>query len=162
VNTSGKIVTVATLKRHLEQERRKRKKIAFTNGCFDILHAGHVSYLEKAKGQNRVLIVGLNSDASVRKIKGPKRPIVDQKNRARLLAALNCVDYVVFFNEPTPLKLIKAVSPDVLIKGADWKERDVVGADVVKQNGGKVELIRFIAGLSTTNIIETIHRTCQN
>lgn len=162
MNTSGKIVTVATLKRHLEQERRKRKKIAFTNGCFDILHAGHVSYLEKAKGQNRVLIVGLNSDASVRKIKGPKRPIVDQKNRARLLAALNCVDYVVFFNEPTPLKLIKAVSPDVLIKGADWKERDVVGADVVKQNGGKVELIRFIAGLSTTNIIETIHRTCQN
>ena len=162
VNSSGKIVSLTVLKKKLTPERKKKRNIAFTNGCFDILHAGHISYLEKAKGENRVLIVGVNSDASVRKIKGSKRPIVDQKNRARLLAALACVDYVVIFNEATPLNLITAVSPDVLIKGADWKDKEVVGSDVVRRSGGKVELIKYIAGLSTTNIIDTIRGTCQS
>lgn len=136
--------------------RKAGKKIAFTNGCFDILHYGHVSYLEAAQKNARVLIVGLNSDRSVKGIKGSGRPIVNQQDRASLLAALECVDFVVLFDEPTPYNLIKELRPDVLIKGADWKGKEVVGQDIVEGLGGKVELINYLSGLSTTNIIKKI------
>ena len=158
---SRKIIKIATLKRKLAQ-LRKRKKIAFTNGCFDILHYGHVSYLQSAKKQDRILILGLNSDASIKRIKGPKRPIVPEKQRAAVLAALECIDFVVVFGESTPQKLIEAIKPDILIKGADWKGKEVVGADFVKAHGGRVEFIKFQANLSTTNIIQTVLRKCRD
>jgi D-beta-D-heptose 7-phosphate kinase/D-beta-D-heptose 1-phosphate adenosyltransferase len=136
--------------------------IAFTNGCFDILHYGHVSYLEAAKKKDRVLIVGMNSDASVRSLnKAPDRPIVPQDQRAAVLAGLACVDFVILFDEPTPAKLIAALKPGILIKGADWKGKEVAGADVVKANGGRVEFITYIERLSTTNIIEKIRLSCR-
>ncbi len=137
---------------------RRRRKIAFTNGCFDILHYGHVNYLQTAKGQNRILIVGLNSDASVSRIKGPSRPIVPEEGRAAVVAALQSVDFVVLFDEDTPQNLIEAVQPDVLIKGADWKGKEIAGAEVVKANGGKVEFIKFEDGFSTTGILEKIKK----
>jgi D-beta-D-heptose 7-phosphate kinase/D-beta-D-heptose 1-phosphate adenosyltransferase len=158
MKTSGKIITKAALKAKIAALRRRGKTIAFTNGCFDILHAGHVSYLEEAKKDDaRVLIIGLNSDASVRTLeKGAGRPIVLQKERAKLLAALACVDYVVIFNESTPENLVKFLSPDILIKGADWKGKPVAGSEFVK----KVEFIRYIKGLSTTHIIGKIGKLC--
>ncbi|MBF0123572.1 MAG: adenylyltransferase/cytidyltransferase family protein [Candidatus Omnitrophica bacterium] len=156
MKTVHKIVSKDTLKEKIAALRRKGKRIVFTNGCFDILHAGHVSYLEEAKKDNkRILIIGLNSDGSVRSLeKGLGRPIVPQKERAKLLAALSCVDFVVIFNESTPEKLIKFLSPDILIKGADWKGKKVAGSEFVK----KVDFIRYIKGLSTTNIIEKIRK----
>lgn len=157
---SSKILKLETLKRKIAQLRKKGKQIAFTNGCFDILHYGHVSYLEEVKKKDRILIVGLNSDSSIRKIKGAKRPIIKQDQRAALLAALSCVDYVTIFNEETPLKTITVLKPDVLIKGADWKTKGVVGADVVKSNGGRVEFIKYISNLSTTGIIKKIKEKC--
>ena len=158
MKTSQKIVSKEALKTKIAALRRQRKTIVFTNGCFDILHYGHVSYLEEAKKDNsRVLIIGLNSDKSVQTLeKGPGRPIVPQKERAKLLAALSCVDFVVLFNESTPEKLIKFLSPDILIKGADWKGKTVAGSEFVK----KVEFLRYIKGLSTTNIIEKIGKLC--
>jgi len=132
--------------------RRQGKTIAFTNGCFDLMHIGHVRYLEQASRGNRILIIGLNSDVSTRSIKGPHRPIVPQKSRAAVLAALECVDFVVIFNEDTPYKTIAAIKPDILIKGADWKGKPVAGQDLVK----KVEFVKYIQGFSTTNIIEKI------
>ncbi len=154
-----KIISLKSLQQKLPALRRLGKTIAFTNGCFDLMHLGHVSYLEKAKAKDRILIVGLNSDRSICAIKGPDRPICPQKSRAAVLAALACVDYVVLFNEETPYKLIKAIQPKVLIKGADYKGKDVVGADIVKANGGKVELIKFVDGFSTTDIIKKIKST---
>ncbi len=156
VESRKKIVSLPQLKRTLAQLRRRGKKIAFTNGCFDILHLGHVQYLEKAKSAGDVLVVGLNSDASVRRIKGPKRPVLPQKERAGILAGLASIDFIVFFNEDTPAQLIKAIVPDVLTKGADWKNKEVVGSDVVRKNGGIVRLIKFLPGRSTTNIIEKV------
>lgn len=144
------------LKNVLSAQRRKGKIIAFTNGCFDILHLGHISYLEEAKKPNRILVIGINSDASVQKIKGKKRPIVSQNERAHVLASLGCVDYVTVFSEPTPLNLIKTLRPDVLIKGADWKNKEVAGADFVK----RVEFIRYLTQYSTTKIIESIQKKC--
>jgi D-beta-D-heptose 7-phosphate kinase/D-beta-D-heptose 1-phosphate adenosyltransferase len=132
------------------------KTVVFTNGCFDILHAGHVDYLTKAKAAGDVLIVGLNSDRSVREIKGEKRPIVPQDERAMLLASLKAVDYVTFFDEPTPFNIIADLIPDVLIKGADWAIEHIVGRDIVEANGGKVETISFVNAQSTTNIIQTV------
>jgi len=158
MKTDNKIVKVDELKRKIAEHRKKGERIAFTNGCFDILHLGHVSYLEKAKSGGRVLIIGLNSDRSVRKIKGKNRPINNQEARAKVLAALEYVDYVVIFDEETPLKLIEAVKPDVLIKGADWKEQEVVGADVVKAAGGKVELVPYLASYSTSGTIAMIQK----
>ena len=137
---------------------RRRKKIAFTNGCFDILHYGHARYLEKAKAPSRILVVGLNSDASVSRLKGPGRPVNSQKARAGVLAALQAVDFVVIFNEDTPQKLIEAVKPDVLIKGADWKGKTVAGADAVKAHGGRVEFITFENGFSTTNLLKKVKK----
>ena len=156
MNTDKKIVGLGTLKGKIARLRRQGKTIAFTNGCFDILHLGHVQYLEKAKGRDRVLIIGLNSDRSVRRIKGPQRPIVPQKARAAVLAALACVDYVTIFSEETPQKLIAALKPDVLIKGADWKGKWIAGSDVVRKYGGKVEYVRYVPRYSSTNIIEAI------
>ena len=131
--------------------RKEGDKIVFTNGCFDIIHAGHVKYLEKAKKLGHVLIVGLNSDRSVSKIK-PGRPVNNEKNRAAVLAALEMVDYVTIFNEATPYELIKAVMPDVLVKGGDWKIKDIVGSDIAK----KTCSLPYLKGFSTTGIIEKI------
>ncbi len=156
----SKVVPVSTLLRHVRRARRDGRKIAFTNGCFDILHAGHVRYLMKAKKGGRCLIIGLNSDRSIGRIKGPQRPINKQQYRAEVLAALECVDWITIFDEETPYRLIKAVKPDILIKGADWKGKAVVGEDIVKAQGGHVELVTYVRGLSTTHIIETIKKTC--
>ena len=152
MNTRFKIVTVKALKKKIADHRREGKTIAFTNGCFDLIHYGHISYLEKAKKNNRVLIIGLNSDSSVKKIKGPLRPIVPQKERASVLAALACVDYVTIFNEDTPHNLIDQLRPDLLIKGADWKGKKVAGSNIIH----KVEYIRYIPNCSTSKIIESI------
>lgn len=133
-------------------------RVVFTNGCFDLMHAGHAQYLEEARELGEVLIVGVNSDASVRRIKGEKRPIVSQENRAYMVAALTSVDYVIIFDEDTPLELIKWVKPDILVKGGDWAEDDIVGADFVKENGGRVCILPLREGLSTTKIIEKILR----
>ena len=132
------------------------KKVVFTNGCFDILHRGHVRYLYQARELGDFLIVALNSDRSVRAIKGNQRPVIPQDERAELLAALGSVDAVVIFDEDTPDKIIKLLLPDVLVKGGDWQEEDIVGADVVKGAGGKVRRIPFIQGLSTSGIIRKI------
>ena len=134
----------------------QNKKVVFTNGVFDILHAGHVDYITKTKEKGDVLIVAVNSDASVRRIKGPTRPIVPQHERAFIISSLKPVDYVVIFEEDTPYETIKKILPDVLIKGADWAVNDIVGKDVVEANGGKVETIEFVNNQSTTNIIKTV------
>lgn len=159
MNTKSKIVKLAILKQKISKLHRQRKKIAFTNGCFDVLHAGHISYLQAAKKVDRVLIVGLNSDRSVRKIKGTKRPIVKERDRAIILAALACVDHVILFDEGTPRKLIEAIKPDILIKGADWRKKGAVGSDFVCKNGGKVEYVKYISGRSSTSIIERITKS---
>ncbi|MDR0437764.1 MAG: D-glycero-beta-D-manno-heptose 1-phosphate adenylyltransferase [Bacteroidales bacterium] len=128
-------------------------KIVFTNGCFDILHRGHVEYLQKAKAFGDKLIVGLNSDASVRHLKGKTRPIQDQESRKIILEALRCVDEVIIFDEDTPYELIKKVQPDVLVKGADYKPEDIVGYDIVKAKGGEVRTVEFVEGHSTSGIL---------
>lgn len=135
---------------------RKDKKIVFTNGCFDILHAGHAYYLQKAKELGDILVVGINSDSSIRRIKGPKRPIVEEHMRAYLLDSLKPVDFVVIFDEDTPEKLIKAIRPHVLVKGADWEIKDIVGAPFVLSYGGRVERVEFKFDISTSKIIERI------
>ena len=151
-----KIVTAETLATRLDAARRSGKKVVFTNGCFDILHSGHVRYLAAAGATGDLLVVGLNSDVSVRLIKGQKRPIVNQEHRAELLAALDCVDYVVLFDSPDPLSLIQTLKPDVLVKGADWAEETIVGSDFVKANGGSVARISLVPEVSTSQIIEKI------
>jgi len=152
MSIKNKILSLPALLKKLPALRRRGKTIAFTNGCFDLMHIGHVKYLETARKGNRVLIVGLNSDASISRIKGPHRPIVVQRSRAAVLAALETVDFVVIFNEDTPYKVIAAIKPDILIKGADWKGKSVAGEDLVK----KKEFVKFVQGFSTTNIIEKI------
>jgi len=132
--------------------RSKGRKIVFTNGVFDILHRGHVKYLEKAKSFGDVLIVGLNSDASVRRLKGSSRPLQPQRDRAEILLALKAVDYVIIFGEDTPAKLIETIRPDVLVKGADYKLAEIVGADFVKSQGGRVRRIRLVPGRSTSRL----------
>lgn len=151
-----KIVTTGVLKNKIASFRRAGQTIAFTNGCFDILHFGHVSYLNAAKRNNRILVVGLNSDESVKRLKGPDRPVNREMNRAGVLAGLESVDFVVIFKEDTPEHLIAQLQPDVLIKGADWKGKTVAGADTVKARGGKVEFIKYLDGLSTSNILKSI------
>ncbi|MBI5234327.1 MAG: D-glycero-beta-D-manno-heptose 1-phosphate adenylyltransferase [Deltaproteobacteria bacterium] len=151
-----KLMTLKGFLRGLKGLRRRGRKIVFTNGCFDIIHAGHVRYLSKAKTLGDLLVVGLNSDSSVMTIKGKGRPIVPEEERAEVLSALQAVDYVIPFDEPTPIRLIEAIKPDVLVKGADWKTKDIVGADIVKKAGGRVARIRLVEGRSTTNIIKKI------
>jgi len=153
---SNKIKTLSCAAGAVIKLKQKNKKIVFTNGCFDILHAGHVSYLSKAKSLGDILVIGLNSDSSVRRIKGKPKPVVSQNDRAALLAALEAVDFVVIFKDPTPLRLIKAIKPDVLVKGGDWKKEDIVGSDFVESYGGKVKSLKYIKGLSTRSIIKKI------
>ncbi len=135
---------------------RKTKKIVFTNGCFDIIHAGHVDYLEKTKALGDLLVVGMNSDDSIRRIKGEKRPIVPQEMRAKVLSSLKPVDYVVIFEEDTPLELIKKVKPHVLVKGGDWELERIVGREFVESYGGVVKTIPFEYDISTSKIIEKV------
>ncbi len=128
----------------------------FTNGCFDLLHVGHVRYLAAARAQGDLLIVGLNSDRSVAEIKGPRRPLVPERERAEVLAALACVDFVVVFDAAHPLALIQAIVPDVLVKGADWPEAEIVGADAVRAGGGRVARIPVVEGASTSALITRV------
>lgn len=159
----NKILKKDVLRKKLKDLRKKGKKIAFTNGCFDILHVGHVRYLRKARKTADVLVLALNSDSSVRSIKGEKRPLINEKERAEILAALEFVDFVTIFKESTPLKLIKYLKPDILIKGGDWPEEKVIGREEVKKWGGHVEIIPEIKGKSTTNIVEKIrHIYCSD
>lgn len=136
--------------------KHENKKVVFTNGCFDILHAGHVDYLSKAKAKGDILIVALNSDKSVRSIKGEKRPIVNEEERAFIMANLKPVDYVTFFDEDTPAEIISELIPDILVKGADWDISKIIGKDIVEANGGEVKTIEFVNFQSTSNIIETV------
>ena len=152
---SGKLLSLGEAIAAREAWRAEGRRVVFTNGCFDILHLGHVRYLTYARNLGDLLVVGVNSDASVKRNKGPRRPIVCQEDRAALLLALRCVDAVVFFDEDTPYDLIKAWVPDVLVKGRDWAG-NVVGSDIVEAAGGKVELADLVAGHSTTGIIERV------
>ena len=153
-----KIVSPTALKRLIEASRKGRRptRWVFTNGCFDILHQGHVRYLEQARGLGDRLIVALNTDASVRALKGPERPINPLRDRMDVMAALECVDFVVSFGSETPLRLIRALTPDVLVKGGDWKPEAMVGAAEVKGWGGSVHSIPFDHALSTTDIVTRI------
>jgi len=153
-----KIQSIARLKRIVGSLKSQGKRVVFTNGCFDILHVGHIRYLAKARKMGDILIVGLNTDRSVRAIKGEKRPIVSESERAEVLAALAIVDYVVLFDEPDPLRLITALKPDILVKGADWPKDEIVGREVVEKAGGKVTRIPLVPGSSSTNLIEKIIR----
>ena len=152
----NKILDRNTLKKTLEALRKEGKKIAFTNGCFDILHVGHVRYLREAKKAGDILVLALNSDSSVRAIKGEERPLVSEEERAEILAALEFIDFVTIFPELTPLELINYLKPDILIKGGDWPEEKVVGREEVKKWGGSVAIIPEEEGKSTTNIVEKI------
>ncbi|MBY0553757.1 D-glycero-beta-D-manno-heptose 1-phosphate adenylyltransferase [bacterium] len=149
-----RVLNSATLEQTVQSYRSQNKKIVFTNGCFDLLHIGHVTYLEEAKKLGDVLIVGINSDDSVKKLKGPTRPIQNEYDRSEILAALKSVDHTYIFDEETPLNLIKNVKPDVLVKGGDWKIDQIVGSDFVLSYGGSVQSLNFVNGKSTTSIIE--------
>ena len=154
--TESKILTREQAVQLADQWHTEGKRIVFTNGCFDLLHLGHVDYLEKARQFGDKLILGLNTDASVSRIKGPLRPVVNEYARARLMAALAFIDAVTLFDEPTPLELIQVLQPDVLVKGDDYAVTDIVGADFVLQNGGSVQTIPLVAGYSTTALIGKI------
>ena len=151
-----KIKTLEQTKTQCDQLKASGKKIIFTNGCFDILHPGHTRYLFATRELGDYLIVAVNSDRSVRSIKGSKRPILNEKIRAELVAALSSVDCVLIFDEDNPLEVIRYLLPDILVKGGDWSEEEIIGADVVKKAGGTVERIPFIKGFSTTDIIKKI------
>jgi len=156
----GRIVLLPELIQVRSEFRSARKKVVFTNGVFDILHRGHVEYLDGARRLGDVLIVGMNSDESVRRIKGERRPIVEGVDRAFVLSHLDCVDYVCEFGEDTPALMIDALVPDVLVKGADWKIGDIVGRETVERAGGRVATIDFVPERSTTGIIERILERC--
>jgi D-beta-D-heptose 7-phosphate kinase/D-beta-D-heptose 1-phosphate adenosyltransferase len=151
-----KIIGEKELLRIIKNLKTRGKRIVFTNGCFDLLHIGHIRYLEKARTLGDILVVGVNSDSSVRILKGPKRPILPVKERAEILSGLGCVDYITIFNEQDPLKLITSLHPHVLVKGGDWTKEQIVGGDVVERSGGKVVIIPFVKGTSTSNLIGTI------
>jgi len=152
----NKITPRNELKATVDRLKREGKKVVFTNGCFDILHAGHTRYLRDARKLGDALILALNSDSSVRSIKGPMRPIVPEAERAEVVAALDSVDYVTVFDELTPLELIEYLRPDVIVKGGDWAEKDIVGAEAVRKWGGRVAIMPEIEGASTTNIIDKV------
>ena len=144
------------LLRIIKNLKAKGKRIVFTNGCYDLLHIGHIRYLEKARALGDALVVGVNSDSSVRKLKGPNRPVLPSKERAEILSGLGCVDYITIFDELDPLKLITSLHPNVLVKGGDWTKEQIVGREVLERSGGKVVIIRFVKGASTSTLIETI------
>lgn len=156
---ADKIKTKAEAKAIVDGWKKQGLKVVFTNGCFDILHLGHVDYLEKARSLGDKLVLGLNTDDSVSRFKGPSRPIQDENSRAHILASLQFIDLVVFFNEDTPLDLISTLIPQILVKGSDYLAENIVGADVVKSNGGVVKTIEFVPGYSTTKIVEKIKST---
>jgi len=151
-----KVLTVEQAVHRLRARRKAGDTIVFTNGSFDLIHAGHVRYLTDARSLGDVLVVGLNSDESVRLIKDSGRPIVSEEERAEVLAGLTCVDMIVFFDDPDPYELIRAVTPDILVKGADWEESAIVGADLVTASGGRVERIRLVPDMSTSILIQRI------
>ena len=151
----GKVVTKAELLEELKS--LSDKTIVTTNGCFDILHVGHVRYLQKAKESGDLLVLAMNTDASVKRLKGPERPINSENDRAEVLAALGCIDYVVMFDEDTPETLLAQIKPDVHVKGGDYTEDTLPEAKVIIENGGRVEFIKFVEGKSTTKIIEKIN-----
>ncbi|HSB45351.1 MAG TPA: D-glycero-beta-D-manno-heptose 1-phosphate adenylyltransferase [Nitrospira sp.] len=152
-----KVMTSAQLAPVLAEARAQKRRIVFTNGCFDLMHIGHTRYLQAARQLGDLLVVGVNSDASVRSLdKKPDRPIVGEAQRAEVLAALGCVDYVIIFTEPDPLKLISEIQPDVLVKGGDWPLDRIVGREVVERRGGIVKTIPLVPGMSTTSLIERI------
>ena len=155
----SKIITDENLESLLTYWRLKNNRIVFTNGCFDILHRGHIEYLSESASLGDILVVGLNSDQSVRKIKGPDRPVQDEYSRALILASLKQVTGVYLFDEETPYRLINTVKPDVLVKGGDYKTEDIVGGDVVQANGGEVVTIDFLEGYSTSSIIDKLKNT---
>ncbi|MFH1782390.1 MAG: D-glycero-beta-D-manno-heptose 1-phosphate adenylyltransferase [Candidatus Omnitrophota bacterium] len=152
----NKLKTLTQLKKTLKSPALKHKKTVFTNGCFDLMHVGHVSYLNKARSLGDLLIIGLNSDSSVKKLKGSKKPITSQRDRAKVLGALECVDFVTIFKGSTPYDLIKNIKPSVLVKGGDWKVKDIVGSGFVRSYGGIVKSLPYIKGYSTKNIIKKI------
>ncbi len=154
--TADKIVGLERAKELADQWHSQDEKVVFTNGCFDIVHLGHVDYLEKARSLGDRLVLGLNTDASVSRLKGPLRPVVDEKARARLMAALSFVDAVILFEEPTPLQVIEALEPDILVKGDDYSVENIVGADFVLSRGGEVKTIPLVKGYSTSSLIEKI------
>jgi rfaE bifunctional protein nucleotidyltransferase chain/domain len=156
----GRVLDRVELREVLAEERRGGRTVVFTNGCFDLLHPGHIRSLREARGFGALLVVGLNSDRSLAHLgKGPGRPILREDERAEVLAALEMVDYVTIFDEDTPLDLIRAVEPDVLVKGGDWNEADIVGAEFVRRRGGRVERTAYHPGLSTTEVLRRIRGT---
>ena len=152
----SKLIARKDIVKLCDRLQRQKKKIVFTNGVFDIIHMGHIHYLSKAAAMGDVLIIGLNTDASVKKFKGKNRPINKQSDRAGVLSALGFVDYIVYFSEETPAKIIKQVKPDVLVKGSDYKLNEIVGADFVQSCGGKVRRIKLLSGRSTSGIIKIL------
>jgi rfaE bifunctional protein nucleotidyltransferase chain/domain len=155
-NINSKIYSLDTLTTQVEQWKATGNKVVFTNGCFDIIHRGHIEVLARTANLGEKLIIGLNSDQSIQKLKGEDRPIIDEQSRAILLAALSFVDAIVLFSEDTPLKLISTLLPDVLAKGGDYEIETIVGHDIVQKNGGKVKLVPFLDGFSSTTIIDKI------
>ena len=155
---TNKICTLSNLKTKVEKWKEKGEKVVFTNGCFDLVHRGHIEVLAKTADLGDRLIIGLNSDESIRELKGKNRPIIDETSRAFLLAALHFVDAIVFFPEETPIILIKTIVPNILAKGGDYKIEDIVGYEIVIQNGGEVKTIPLTDGFSTTNIVEKIKK----
>jgi D-beta-D-heptose 7-phosphate kinase/D-beta-D-heptose 1-phosphate adenosyltransferase len=154
----AKILSLDRLRTERERMRRLGRRVVFTNGCFDLIHTGHIRYLQEARRLGDALIVALNSDRSVRELKGERRPILDQNERAEVMAALGCVDYVTIFDEPTPREIIAVLLPDVLVKGGDWGVDQIVGRDDVEAAGGEVLSLPFVEGCSTTDLIERIVR----
>ncbi len=154
----SKLKTSDELMKIVEGLKKEGKRIVFTNGCFDLLHLGHIRYLKEAKRVGNILIVGLNSDNSVRSLKGKDRPLVREKDRAEILSALESVDYIVIFNESTPKNLIDRIIPHILVKGGDWKREEVVGGDIVEAHGGEVVIIPEVKGYSTSALIKKIQR----
>ncbi|MCK9163298.1 MAG: D-glycero-beta-D-manno-heptose 1-phosphate adenylyltransferase [Bacteroidales bacterium] len=152
----NKISSLESLKLKLSEWEKEGKKIVFTNGCFDIIHQGHIDYLAKAKDLGDILIIGLNTDRSVREIKGKTRPIQDEKSRAIILASMQFIDAIVYFSEPTPYQLIKAIQPDILVKGADYKPEEIIGYDIVQAKGGEIKTLTFLEGYSTSEIEKKI------
>jgi rfaE bifunctional protein nucleotidyltransferase chain/domain len=153
---NSKIFTWETLKSQIAEWQKQGKKIVFSNGCFDLVHKGHIDYLNRAADLGDVLVMGLNTDASVSKLKGPHRPIQDEQSRLTIIAALQCVSAVVLFDEETPYELIKLVQPDVLVKGSDYKPENIVGYDIVIAKGGQVKTIDYLPGFSTSGIEKRI------
>jgi D-beta-D-heptose 7-phosphate kinase/D-beta-D-heptose 1-phosphate adenosyltransferase len=152
----GKLKSLEELKSIASQAKARGQKVVFTNGCFDILHRGHLHLLREAKALGDLLIVAVNGDASVRQIKGPARPVIAEAERAELIAALEMVDYVTLFDELDPYRQIEEIRPDILVKGGDWREEEIIGGDIVERSGGKIAVIPYLKGFSTTQIISRL------